>query len=470
MKKGLLEKLARGSRSFLAGAMALGAVYGCEPGTKPTQKPTANFTANPKDGYAPLNVCFNGSSSQAPGSSIAKYIWRFENGSVDSTSGVNVCHTYENPGNHSAGLTVEDAKGERSSQRLEQIVSRDASPVISIPSFSFNEDESYSLDLAGKITSPIYNANSLTITATSPDLKIVTNGLQDSVTNKTKDWNGSTYIDWVVRDPDGRQTNLRTNNIIVNSQTDVKGYLEHVLTGQRVSGIPIFYNGVSRDISDANGDFDFQVPNGNDSLRINSNQYYNVKIPVTSSGQDINFTNLQLIERYIDPTTNEDLLTFMKTYMRDSRWSDLDMPIKVFTGSPPSAEYGEAVRRGIMELWQPVVNQWLPPARQIVLAEIVAFDPAVGVRVDYTASGANGWFGFAEVFKKGVIFINPNENVNGVSQTIAHEQGRAFGFFNTPYQNQIMCEACPALPSPFEGLVLATKYKIKQGSIGTYSR
>ena len=175
MKKGLLEKLARGSRSFLAGAMALGAVYGCEPGTKPTQKPTANFTANPKDGYAPLNVCFNGSSSQAPGSSIAKYIWRFENGSVDSTSGVNVCHTYENPGNHSAGLTVEDAKGERSSQRLEQIVSRDASPVISIPSFSFNEDESYSLDLAGKITSPIYNANSLTITATSPDLKIVTN-------------------------------------------------------------------------------------------------------------------------------------------------------------------------------------------------------------------------------------------------------------------------------------------------------
>src|SRR3989338_1342286 len=267
LSKGLLGKLVRKSRVlFTVGALA-GSIYGCDDVIQPNPKPTANFTVSHKDGYAPLNVCFNGSLSTAPGSSIAKYIWRFENGAVDSTSGVNVCHTYENPGNHSAGLTVEDAKGERSSQRLEQIVSRDASPVISIPSFSFNEDESYSLDLAGKITSPIYNANSLTITATSPDLKIVTNGLQDSVTNKTKDWNGSTYIDWVVRDPDGRQTNLRTNNIIVNSQTDVKGYLEHVLTGQRVSGIPIFYNGVSRDISDANGDFDFQVPNGNDSLR-----------------------------------------------------------------------------------------------------------------------------------------------------------------------------------------------------------
>jgi len=33
-----------------------------------------------------------------------------------------------------------------------------------------------------------------------------------------------------------------------------------------------------------------------------------------------------------------------------------------------------------------------------------------------------------------------------------------------------MCEACPALPSPFEGLVVATKYKLKKGSVELYSK
>jgi len=474
--KGLLGKLVRKSNAlFTASALALGSVYGCGGSggiVEPTPKPTADFNVNPREGYAPLASCFNGSSSKAPESSISKFIWRFENGVVDSTSGVNVCHTYQNPGNYSAGLTVENSKGERSSQHLEQIVAMDPSPTSNIQSFNFNEDGTYALDLTGKVTSPIHNADRLRVTAASPDLIVTMNGLQANVTNKTKDWNGSTYVDWVVEDPDGRKTNSRTNSIVVVPQTDVKGYLENVLTGQRVQNVPVAYL-TSDTTSNINGDFDFQIANGNDTLRINSNQFYNIKIPINANGQDVNLSNVQLIDRYTDPITGEDPLSFMNKYMREERWDDADIPIKVFIdNNPPSPEYREAVRKGIMELWQPVVNQWLPEGRKITLAEIVPSDPVRGIRVDYTVN-IKPWFGFISfenIFKKGVLGMNSNQGVMGVPQTATHEFGHSFGFSHSPYSNHVMCEACPALPSPFEGLVVATKYKLKKGSVELYSK
>src|SRR3989338_6703312 len=226
LSKGLLGKLVRKSRVlFTVGALA-GSIYGCDDVIQPNPKPTANFTVSHKDGYAPLNVCFNGSLSTAPGSSIAKYIWRFENGSVDSTSGVNVCHTYQNPGNDSAGLTVEDAKGERSTQKLEQIIRRDGSPVINIANISFNEGGADTLNLNGLISSPLYPASALTINATSPDLSVELNNIQLVVTAKdhltvlAKDWNGSSYIDLTVTDPDSRQPTSRIP-VSVCAQTDI---------------------------------------------------------------------------------------------------------------------------------------------------------------------------------------------------------------------------------------------------------
>ena len=508
LSKGLLGKLVRKSRVlFTVGALA-GSIYGCDDVIQPNPKPTANFTVSHKDGYAPLNVCFNGSLSTAPGSSIAKYIWRFENGAVDSTSGVNVCHTYENPGNDSAGLTVEDAKGERSTQKLERIIRRDGSPVVNISSFNFNEDGTYVLDLNEKVTSPLYPLASLTITATSPDLNVIINpnNLQASITNKTKDWESSTkgpaYIDWAVADSGSRQANTRTGNIIVASQTDIRSYLEHVLTGERVPGIQLSYvkglNDTLKINANANGEFELQVPNSNDTLRIITpidstkfvdtldvrffkDSYYIVKIPINASGQDVNLGNLQLIQRAYETQIVQnqiikvDLLSFTQDYMLPARWDDADMPIKVFIGSPPSTEYEGAVRRGIMDLWQPVINQWLPPGRQINLAEIVNSDPVKGVRVDYTANGgaSHGWNNNI-LFKKGVIEMNPAQ-VGDIarSTSVAHELGHIFGFLHSSYLNQIMnginLSNSPT-PSPFEVLVLATKYKLKKGSTGIYSR
>ncbi|MBS3086876.1 hypothetical protein J4422_04205 [Candidatus Pacearchaeota archaeon] len=509
VENGLLGRLVRKSRVlFTVGALA-GPIYGCDDDViQPNPKPTANFTRNPKEGYAPVNVCFDGSSSTAPRSSIVKYIWSFEPGVMDSTSGVRPCYNYQNPGEGNVGLVVEDAKGERSAQKLEQIIRRDGSPVVNISSFNFNEDGTYVLDLNEKVTSPLYPLASLTITATSPDLNVIINpnNLQASITNKTKDWESSTkgpaYIDWAVADSGSRQANTRTGNIIVASQTDIRSYLEHVLTGERVPGIQLSYvkglNDTLKINANANGEFELQVPNSNDTLRIITpidstkfvdtldvrffkDSYYIVKIPINASGQDVNLGNLQLIQRAYETQIVQnqiikvDLLSFTQDYMLPARWDDADMPIKVFIGSPPSTEYEGAVRRGIMDLWQPVINQWLPPGRQINLAEIVNSDPVKGVRVDYTANGgaSHGWNNNI-LFKKGVIEMNPAQ-VGDIarSTSVAHELGHIFGFLHSSYLNQIMnginLSNSPT-PSPFEVLVLATKYKLKKGSTGIYSR
>ena len=456
---------------FVASALGLG-IYGCNGGDstapKPQpQKPIATFTVQPNQGYTPFMTNFDGSSSKCP-NQVSKFVWDFGDGSIDSTSGSHSNHMYSTPGNYDSGLIVVCVDGQRSDKALEQIVAKDATPSINISNFNTAEDSVSTLDLNGKITSPVYSQDKLTVTATSPQLTVNLNGLSGSVTNKTKDWNGSTYFDLTAEDPDGRKTTKRIN-VSVDARTDITGYLENVLTGARISGVSLNYKGITQN-TDANGNFSFQVPISNDTLNINSGQYYNVKIPINANGQDANLKNLQMIQRSVDSVNGEDLLDFMKTYMESSRWDDADLPVKVFVdNNPPSPEYREAVRQGIMS-WDPVVNQWLPQGRKLNFFQFVNSDPSVGVRVDYDTSNNLPEFTFETTFKKGVIKMNPVQVGDARIKTSAHESGHGLGFEHSPYSNHVMCAACPSLVSPFEGLVVATKYKLKKDAVGFYSK
>jgi hypothetical protein len=345
----------------------------------------------------------------------------------------------------------------------------DLDPTVSLPTLTIGEDDPYALDLRDKIASPLYPATALRISATSSDLSIALNGLGAVVTNKTKDWNGPATIVWTVDDPENRRT-VQQTAVSVAPRTDVKGYLEDVLTGVRLPGIPIAYLGTNV-VSDANGQFVFQAPVSFDNLSVNSTQYYNVAFPIGRYGQDVDLGNLQMIARYTDPITGEDLLSFMKNYMLNDRWDDADLPVRVFIdNNPPSADYREAVRQGLMS-WDPVVNQWIPEGRKLTLAQIVSSDPTRGVRVDYSVTGPS----FTPVegeFLKGRIDANPTQLISCVARAMGHEMGHALGWLHTPYAIQIMgTSLCSlSLPSPFEGLVVATKYKLKKGVVGFYSK
>ncbi len=274
-----------------------------------------------------------------------------------------------------------------------------------------------------------------------------------------------------VEDDKGTRSAKTCDQVNVNPtpQSRISVHLEDVLTGVATPGVPVFWQNVVRDTSDANGNVDFQVPVSSDTLKISSNQFYNVKIPVNANNQNTGLGTIQLISRYTDPVTGEGLLGFMERYMLSSRWDDADLPVKVFIdNNPPSPEYREAARQGIMS-WDASVNAWLPEGRKITLAQIVNADPAIGIRVDYNSTNPTSFY-FENLFKKGIIKINQIQGVNGVLKATAHESGHGLGWNHTPYSNQAMCGACPSLPSPFEGLVVATKYKLKKDAVGLYSK
>lgn len=57
-------------------------------------------------------ITFSGSGSAAgAGFSIAQYIWNLGDGTVDTTSGVQITHTYAEPGEYLVSLTIEDNNG-----------------------------------------------------------------------------------------------------------------------------------------------------------------------------------------------------------------------------------------------------------------------------------------------------------------------------------------------------------------------
>lgn len=74
--------------------------------------PIAIITASKDSGPAPLSVSFDGSQSNDPDGSIAKYEWNFGDGS--STTGVSPQHTFAKPAVYTVTLKVTDNKGGQS--------------------------------------------------------------------------------------------------------------------------------------------------------------------------------------------------------------------------------------------------------------------------------------------------------------------------------------------------------------------
>ena len=74
----------------------------------PNEAPTARASASPLTGEAPLDVTFKGSTS-TDDVSIVKYEWDFKDG--QSGNAADLGHTYTEPGNYVAVLTVTDENG-----------------------------------------------------------------------------------------------------------------------------------------------------------------------------------------------------------------------------------------------------------------------------------------------------------------------------------------------------------------------
>ena len=84
---------------------------------RPNSPPTAVLTATPTSGTAPLTVHFDGSGSYDPDTApppdtIASYTFDFGDGSQPVTQSTpTISHTYSNPGNYPARLSVTDSRG-----------------------------------------------------------------------------------------------------------------------------------------------------------------------------------------------------------------------------------------------------------------------------------------------------------------------------------------------------------------------
>ncbi len=75
----------------------------------PNVLPIAVATATPSSGVAPLAVTLGSAGSSDPDGTISSYNWIFGDGTTGS--GATVSHTYANPGNYTATLTVTDNRG-----------------------------------------------------------------------------------------------------------------------------------------------------------------------------------------------------------------------------------------------------------------------------------------------------------------------------------------------------------------------
>ncbi len=107
------------SRSGCVTILLVAALSGCGGGgsgddTPPppavNQPPRATISASTTDGYAALTVSFDGSASRDPDGSIARYDWEFGDGTA-TVSGVQVDHTFTDPGGYNVRLTVTDDDG-----------------------------------------------------------------------------------------------------------------------------------------------------------------------------------------------------------------------------------------------------------------------------------------------------------------------------------------------------------------------
>ena len=111
---------------FLTGALAFSTLFNCRCANEVVEpepeKPVAMFIAEPTEGYAPLEVSFDGSTSYAREGYLEKYLWDFGDGETDSTSGAWLNHVYEEAGEYNASLVVVDSQEQESDKVFATIV------------------------------------------------------------------------------------------------------------------------------------------------------------------------------------------------------------------------------------------------------------------------------------------------------------------------------------------------------------
>lgn len=125
---------------------------------RPNNAPTALLTATPQQGVAPLQVAFDARGSSDPdGDAITQYRYNFGDGTPLLVTGdPTVNHTYAEPGEYRAILTVKDERGLSSSnQSFRKIVVEDTpgpDPTLSINNVSKLEGDSGYTDFVFTVT------------------------------------------------------------------------------------------------------------------------------------------------------------------------------------------------------------------------------------------------------------------------------------------------------------------------------
>src|SRR5262249_62097362 len=99
----------------------------------PNTAPVASLVATPAEGFKPLLVHFDASTSSDADSidTIASYTFNFGDGSDDVTqSSPKIDYTYAQPGIYAAKLVVTDSRGKLSSNTAQQIITVHNVPTI----------------------------------------------------------------------------------------------------------------------------------------------------------------------------------------------------------------------------------------------------------------------------------------------------------------------------------------------------
>jgi len=148
--------------------------------------PTAAAGVSATSGVAPLTVTFTGSGSTDSDGTIASYSWNFGDGSSSATS--NPQHTYTNPGNYTATLTVTDNRGGTDMDTVSITVVQNPANVLHVSNIALT-----------KTTAPSGTSPRATITIVDVDGQIVSgvtvtaawSGLATGSVSATTDASGS---------------------------------------------------------------------------------------------------------------------------------------------------------------------------------------------------------------------------------------------------------------------------------------
>ena len=131
------------------GTYTVGSNQTCRPNTPPV----AVLAANPRSGFAPLSVRFDGSGSYdpdtaPPADTIASYHLTFGDGASATCPGDPTCtgtgkanHTYSSPGDYTARLTVTDSRGAASTNTAQQAITVAAAPDLIVSNLTASNNQ-----------------------------------------------------------------------------------------------------------------------------------------------------------------------------------------------------------------------------------------------------------------------------------------------------------------------------------------